>query len=680
MTKAVDILRPSKLVSQNQLMATDVELKSFSIALKGSASLSVEDAILDGNISRTIEGASTVTITLLDRDREIFRSGRLTEKADIMIDGLWFRLVNVQKRGDTLTLTFEDREVAIMRKYNKPLKIARAKLSRARFIKRMVNEVKEIKIPFVCPEIDQKQAVTTKLAVWDYKIRGNDQYARNPGFGVSQDITVNGIPASLVQINNTDRVLKVGASRGAARNVMIAAIETINVESSATNIPGGDRDSVGIFQQRPSQGWGTVEECMNIEHASNSFFDRAIPIYNDNPSALPGTIAQGVQRSAYPDKYEKRREEAERTLSRWGYEREAGGRPDDKDGHTMGPPAPDVTKSKGGEDPLVGATAAEMQAAMKEAGATGGSTEYEFQRGVFLESGVKRENTWECSGRLAEEVNWRRFMVSGTFYYMSEKRLFRAAPVMRISEETEGVNAIDATYDVGRVNGSVSITCRIGRWAAPPGSIVEIFDCGTLNGRWLVSEIDRSLFSTEATITVKKPRPKLAEPTTDQEDQIRAQYGLVNESGGQETALGGSYKTGGAITRPIPHSSVPSRSTHNTDGLPGYPAYDIMTPGGTDVIAPESGSITRISGHSPAIYDGGAIMGYSVYFEGDSGTRYFMTHMGKTAQEGRYIVGAKIGQIAEWPGDPGRSHLHFAINEAGPLTFADFSKALDVSK
>lgn len=695
MTKAVDILRPSKLVQQKQLMATDLELENLNIALKGSASISVVDAVLDGEITRTIEGASTVRITLLDRDRKIFRSGRLNEKTDILLDGLWFRLVSVEKNDDALTLTFEDREVAIMRKYNKYMKVSRDSISRARFVQKMVKEVKEIKIPFVCPEIDVKQKVRKSSNVGEFLPRSNGQtqYNREPGFGASQFITVRGLTANLLQVRNTDQVLKVGARLGAPRAVMVAAVETINVESSATNLSGGDSDSVGIFQQRPSQGWGTIAQCRNIDYASNSFFERAINSYAAAPSQTPGQIAQSVQRSAYPDRYEQHREEAERTVSRWGAPTgsPAGGRPEKESPTTANAPPYPSFPSKGKaagstSSDLSSLTNAELQALAKESGQTGSSTEYEFHRGVFTvqdgEEIVTHENTWECAGRMAEEVNWRRFMVSGSFYFISENRLFRSAPIMRISEESPGVDYINCNYDTGKSTAIMTVVCRMGRWEAPPGSTIDVFDCGNLNGRWLIHEISRNLFSSTMTITAKKPRPKLAEPQLDQQDITEKQYNLA---GGSEdgtanppASADGEYIVGWSITRPIPHSAVPAQATHETGGLPGYPAFDIMCAPGTDVIAPENGQITRVSGSSPMAYDGDSTMGYSLHFQGDSGTKYFLTHMKDTRPEGRYVTGKVIGHIAEWPGDRGRSHLHFGISSAGPLTFRDFSVAPDI--
>jgi cell wall-associated NlpC family hydrolase len=69
-----------------------------------------------------------------------------------------------------------------------------------------------------------------------------------------------------------------------------------------TNIPGGDRDSVGLFQQRPSQGWGTPAQILDPVYATTQFFNHllALPGWQ---SLAPADAAQAVERSASPDRY-----------------------------------------------------------------------------------------------------------------------------------------------------------------------------------------------------------------------------------------------------------------------------------------------------------------------------------------------------------------------------------------
>ncbi|GEL95703.1 hypothetical protein CCO02nite_23610 [Cellulomonas composti] len=86
-----------------------------------------------------------------------------------------------------------------------------------------------------------------------------------------------------------------------ARAVTIA-IATALQESRLENIDYGDRDSIGLFQQRPSQGWGTVEQIMDPVFSTGAFFDALVKVdgYQDMPIT---EAAQAVQRSGFPDAY-----------------------------------------------------------------------------------------------------------------------------------------------------------------------------------------------------------------------------------------------------------------------------------------------------------------------------------------------------------------------------------------
>lgn len=88
----------------------------------------------------------------------------------------------------------------------------------------------------------------------------------------------------------------------------ILPVMTAWVESRLKNISGGDRDSIGLFQQRPSQGWGSPSQLRDPNYAINAFLDRAEPLagqYGGRQASRNklGRWAQAVQRSAYPDRY-----------------------------------------------------------------------------------------------------------------------------------------------------------------------------------------------------------------------------------------------------------------------------------------------------------------------------------------------------------------------------------------
>jgi len=93
----------------------------------------------------------------------------------------------------------------------------------------------------------------------------------------------------------------------AARGWVIG-VATALQESRLTNLPhlgtNNDHDSIGLFQQRPSQGWGTVEQLSDPAYQARKFFEKLLRV--SNWLSLPLTVAaQRVQISAYPDAYAK---------------------------------------------------------------------------------------------------------------------------------------------------------------------------------------------------------------------------------------------------------------------------------------------------------------------------------------------------------------------------------------
>lgn len=80
------------------------------------------------------------------------------------------------------------------------------------------------------------------------------------------------------------------------------AIATAYQESKIRNIDYGDRDSIGLFQQRPSQGWGTVEQIMDPHYSIGAFYDGLVKVEGFETMAIT-EAAQAVQRSAFPDAY-----------------------------------------------------------------------------------------------------------------------------------------------------------------------------------------------------------------------------------------------------------------------------------------------------------------------------------------------------------------------------------------
>lgn len=90
--------------------------------------------------------------------------------------------------------------------------------------------------------------------------------------------------------------------RGLPARAASIALATAYQESGIRNLKGGDRDSVGLFQQRPSQGWGKKKQLRDPYYATNKFYDALIKIDGWENGDIT-EIAQKIQISGHPDAY-----------------------------------------------------------------------------------------------------------------------------------------------------------------------------------------------------------------------------------------------------------------------------------------------------------------------------------------------------------------------------------------
>jgi hypothetical protein len=106
------------------------------------------------------------------------------------------------------------------------------------------------------------------------------------------------------QHGNAAIIIRVGQQLAIPPYGQQIAVATAMQESRLRNLDHGDRDSLGLFQQRPSMGWGTPEQILNPQYASTMFYQRLnqIPGWQDMPL---WQAAQAVQRSAFPQAYQQ---------------------------------------------------------------------------------------------------------------------------------------------------------------------------------------------------------------------------------------------------------------------------------------------------------------------------------------------------------------------------------------
>jgi cell wall-associated NlpC family hydrolase len=410
-------------------------------------------------IKRTIEGASAVEVPVSDKHGTLRRSSVLEARFDIELDGLFFRLVKVGRHQHSLTLTFEDREVAILRDITGALKARNAKVTTPEFARQIVRQAKP-HIPFYCPQLHKRVPIHTAA-----EARSNDaakRATRQPGFGSSSDITVKGEKADSAQIHVIETTLDVGSSLKAPEQVMVAAVMCVTQENDARN-----SGSAGAFQQNPD--W--PGDARDVANAARNFYARAptykggaIAYFRKHPRTDLGTMVQAIQQSAFPSAYAKWEHEASRTVHLYSN----GSRPID------------------GTDPQAAADA---------------------NRQKPLERKPK-ENSWDCLGRLAGDISWRRYVSAGIVYFISEPAAFASMPRMTVAEGAPGIESIDDwDYDLGKPITELTVHAFADAWEAPPGTAVDVEDQGPADGQYIVSDISTTLRRRNSLcdITLKRP-------------------------------------------------------------------------------------------------------------------------------------------------------------------------------
>lgn len=127
------------------------------------------------------------------------------------------------------------------------------------------------------------------------------------------------------QMNNAKAIVDTGKAMGLPKQAYLAAVMCALQESRLYNLAsyalpeswsysnqggGSDHDSVGLFQQRPSAGWGSIRDIMTPSYAASSFYQRLVNVSGWQGMALTYAI-QAVQVSAFPDAYAQHQDQAQ---------------------------------------------------------------------------------------------------------------------------------------------------------------------------------------------------------------------------------------------------------------------------------------------------------------------------------------------------------------------------------
>jgi cell wall-associated NlpC family hydrolase len=116
------------------------------------------------------------------------------------------------------------------------------------------------------------------------------------------------------QAANAETIITVGQGRVVPLRGLVVAVATALQESGLRNLRYGDRDGLGLFQQRPSQGWGSPAQILDPTYAATRFYAALLKV--PGWQGLPlSAAAQAVQRSAFPDAYARWADDAARIVA-----------------------------------------------------------------------------------------------------------------------------------------------------------------------------------------------------------------------------------------------------------------------------------------------------------------------------------------------------------------------------
>ncbi|MGW8558004.1 C40 family peptidase [Streptomyces tubercidicus] len=122
--------------------------------------------------------------------------------------------------------------------------------------------------------------------------------------GDKDSVHVPGLNDPAEQVPNAKTIQATGVAMNIPARGQVVALATALQESGLRNLTYGDRDSLGLFQQRPRQGWGTANEILDPVHASTQFYEGLQKVSGWQSLSI-AQAAQAVQRSGFPEAYAK---------------------------------------------------------------------------------------------------------------------------------------------------------------------------------------------------------------------------------------------------------------------------------------------------------------------------------------------------------------------------------------
>lgn len=451
------------------------------------------DAVTDVQATLTMNGASTLALVVEDPDLELLNSPLLSTRVDLDIGAAlrserrWRLDQNrgaggIDVVGTATTLTFWQLGAAALKTQTGSLAKPSTQ-SFAAFVAYMAREVR--RDVTLTPLVTNPNAPPPRLDNPDTQKERTDQAESNGGSGWSTSATtkikLKGVAADRDQLKVLDVALQTAVDAKAPLRATLALVVALIIESVARNLAGGDRDSRGPLQVRDSTARPRGLNNRSTKAVSREFLDEgywgkggAIALAKANPGWTVGQIAQAVQGSAFEERYDTVRHEADVIVAEWT------GRPLGEWNRTV----------RSGH------------------GATGASRTRrdirpnEWRRGTA----TKPESSWAALQRYSDKMGRRRFISASRLVVASDQSLIKATPHLTLALDDPIVLerptiTLDGTADLEQIE----LTVLRGAWGVPPAGVVQIEGAGTANGPWLVETIRASAGTPEARVMLTQP-------------------------------------------------------------------------------------------------------------------------------------------------------------------------------
>lgn len=444
----------------------------FARGVGTTMSVDLSDVTLSvGPLRRSIETASTVELTLSDPNDSLIETAIIGSEWTVSIGEQVFGTVQ-KRRNDwgSWTVVLESELVLALKADKAYRHAARSpRMTRALFARQVAAKgLGRVGGRFFSPELYRVQV----------EQRTERQRSRSKGLNAKQTLRVKTAKASASQIRVAEQALDAAVRLNATRRPMIALIAAGIIESELTNLTYGDADSQGFLQARV--GIHGLAVARSVARSAEKFLNDpgfagaggAISLAAKHPDWEPWQIAATVQapRADLRGRY-KTFEGIDIQAQAEAFVDAYGGAPT-------------------GED----------------------DTEYTFQQG---EPG-KPARAWDALEQLASEVNWRRFEVGNTLFFMAEDDLIRSVPrgVIEMRRRQPGLlGAPLIDLDDGKAADEIQVDWSSGLWDSPPGTVVVVQNSGKMDGRWLVTSIERAdLLDDTTSVTLSRPDAARPEP------------------------------------------------------------------------------------------------------------------------------------------------------------------------